>query len=38
MGIEIFFLGLPGWFVAVVVYIVASKVTQKSAAVATKPV
>ena len=28
-GIDIFFLGLPGWFVAVVVYIVASKINQK---------
>jgi purine-cytosine permease-like protein len=29
-GIEIFFLGLPGWFVAVLVYIISSKVMQKS--------
>jgi purine-cytosine permease-like protein len=28
-GIEVFFLGLPGWFVAVLVYIVASKIIQK---------
>ncbi len=28
-GIEIFFLGLPGWFIAVLVYIVASKINQK---------
>jgi purine-cytosine permease-like protein len=28
-GVEIFFLGLPGWFVAVVVYIAASKLTQR---------
>lgn len=28
-GIEIFFLGLPGWFVAVLVYLVASKMNQK---------
>lgn len=28
-GIEIFFLGLPGWFVAVFVYLVASKLNQK---------
>lgn len=28
-GVEIFFLGLPGWFVAVLVYIVASKINQK---------
>lgn len=27
-GIEIFFLGLPGWFIAVVIYMVASKVVQ----------
>lgn len=31
-GIEIFFLGLPGWFVAVIVYVVASKVMQRSPA------
>ena len=30
-GIEIFFLGLPGWFVAVIVYLIASKVIQKKA-------
>ncbi|MEX1241191.1 MAG: hypothetical protein WEB30_15815 [Cyclobacteriaceae bacterium] len=29
-GIELFFLGLPGWFVAVSVYILGSKVLQKS--------
>ena len=29
VGIEIFFLGLPGWFIAVLVYIVASKINQK---------
>ena len=28
-GIDIFFLGLPGWFVAVVVYVVTSKIVQK---------
>ncbi|SEJ18172.1 Purine-cytosine permease [Cyclobacterium xiamenense] len=28
-GVEIFFLGLPGWFVAVLVYVVASKINQK---------
>lgn len=28
-GIEIFFLGLPGWFAAVVIYVVASKMNQK---------
>ncbi|EON78443.1 Pedicted L-rhamnose permease, NCS1 Family [Lunatimonas lonarensis] len=29
VGVEIFFLGLPGWFVAVAVYIIASKINQK---------
>lgn len=29
LGIEIFFLGLPGWFVAVLVYVIASKLNQK---------
>ncbi len=29
-GVDIFFLGLPGWFVAVVVYIIASKLFQKT--------
>ena len=29
VGVEIFFLGLPGWFVAVLVYVVASKLNQK---------
>ncbi|MDO9551767.1 cytosine permease [Rhodonellum sp.] len=28
-GIEIFFLGLPGWFIAVLVYVVSSKLIQK---------
>ncbi len=28
-GIEIFFLGLPGWFIAVVIYIISSKLLQK---------
>ncbi|WP_200975597.1 cytosine permease [Echinicola sp. 20G] len=28
--IEIFFLGLPGWFVAVVVYLISSKLVQKN--------
>lgn len=32
-GTELFFLGLPGWFVAVGVYIVASKIFQRSARV-----
>lgn len=27
-GIEIFFLGLPGWFIAVVVYLVSSRIVQ----------
>ncbi|MCC5936091.1 MAG: hypothetical protein JJU34_02305 [Lunatimonas sp.] len=30
-GVEIFFLGLPGWFVAVAVYIIAAKINQKKA-------
>lgn len=29
-GIDIFFLGLPGWFAAVVLYVVTSKILQKS--------
>lgn len=29
LGIEIFFLGLPGWFVAVLLYITCSKLLQK---------
>jgi purine-cytosine permease-like protein len=33
-GIEIFFLGLPGWFIAAVLYIVFSKVVQKRSALA----
>ena len=28
-GIEIFFLGLPGWFVAVILYVVLSKLMQQ---------
>lgn len=32
VGIEIFFLGLPGWFVAVILYMVMSKVFQKGPA------
>src|SRR5690554_196683 len=31
MGIEIFFLGLPGWFIAVIVYLVSSKILQRNA-------
>jgi purine-cytosine permease-like protein len=34
VGIEIFFLGLPGWFVAVILYMVTSKIFQKSPQVA----
>ena len=30
-GIDIFFLGLPGWFVAVIVYMIGSKLMQASA-------
>ena len=33
MGIDIFFLGLPGWFLAVFIYVVASKVLQKRTSV-----
>lgn len=29
-GVEVFFLGLPGWFLAVVVYIISSMILQKS--------
>ena len=29
-GVEIFFLGLPGWFVAAGVYLVVSRIIQKS--------
>ncbi|HLT07428.1 MAG TPA: hypothetical protein VK014_07865 [Cyclobacteriaceae bacterium] len=28
-GVEIFFLGLPGWFIAVLVYLVCNKILQK---------
>jgi hypothetical protein len=28
MGIEVFFLGLPGWFIASIIYVVASKIYQ----------
>ena len=28
-GVEIFFLGLPGWFVAVIVYLIGGKIQQK---------
>jgi len=31
-GVEIFFLGLPGWFAASLVYIISSKIVQKKAA------
>lgn len=33
LGIEIFFLGLPGWFIASLLYLLASKVLQKPALV-----
>ena len=29
-GIQIFFLGLPGWFIAAALYVVLSKLYQKS--------
>src|SRR5690606_41684454 len=28
VGVEIFFLGLPGWFIAVIIYLVCSKIFQ----------
>jgi hypothetical protein len=28
MGVEIFFLGLPGWFIAVLIYLGLSKLQQ----------
>ena len=28
VGVEVFFLGLPGWFVAALIYVVASRVVQ----------
>src|SRR5690606_24142085 len=31
LGIEIFFLGLPGWFIAVIIYLVSSRVFQRHA-------
>src|SRR5690606_1999725 len=30
LGIEIFFLGLPGWFLAVIIYLISSKLLQKN--------
>lgn len=30
MGVEIFFLGLPGWFIAVIVYLISSKLLQRT--------
>lgn len=38
MGVEIFFLGLPGWFVAVLLYIVLSKVFQRERSKVSSPV
>ena len=35
LGIEIFFLGLPGWFLAVAIYLISSKWLQKSAKIPT---
>ena len=29
LGVEVFFLGLPGWFVASIVYVVSSKIAQQ---------
>jgi hypothetical protein len=34
-GIEIFFLGLPGWFIAALLYVVTSKYLQKQRQVLT---
>ena len=31
-GVEIFFLGLPGWFTAVILYIIGSKIMQRTQA------
>ncbi|MEJ2618139.1 MAG: hypothetical protein P8Z35_24490, partial [Ignavibacteriaceae bacterium] len=28
-GVEVFFLGLPGWFVASIVYVISSKIVQQ---------
>jgi hypothetical protein len=33
-GIEIFFVGLPGWFIAVVLYVILSKLIQKRPGIA----
>ncbi len=30
LGIQVFFLGLPGWFIAVVLYVAASKIVQST--------
>src|SRR5690606_29167648 len=37
-GIEIFFLGLPGWFIAVVVYLVSSRILQSPVSSLQSPV
>lgn len=37
-GVEIFFLGLPGWFLAVIIYLVSSKLLQKNIYGQKKPV
>jgi hypothetical protein len=29
LGIEIFFLGLPGWFMAIILYVIISKLYQR---------
>src|SRR5690554_3140390 len=31
LGVEIFFLGLPGWFIAVIIYLASSKIFQRNA-------
>jgi purine-cytosine permease-like protein len=38
LGIEIFFLGLPGWFIAVIIYLVSSKLIQKIPLATEKPI
>ena len=35
MGIEVFFLGLPGWFIAAAIYIIISKIYQSKASLKT---
>lgn len=37
LGIDIFFLGLPGWFAAVLLYVISSKLLQKQAPTLGRP-